>query len=102
HATSEVCSENGLAAVGAGAGTRFVLFTAACISIVRSRLPRVRQYTHAIATEIAVVPKTYAGNDWPDLSVPARRKKGRCQHPQMIPTMMLAARSPTLADNRGT
>ena len=59
----------------------FVLLTAACINIVSSRLPFVRQYSHAIATESAVTASRYAGNDWPDLSVPETKKKDRMDLP---------------------
>ena len=101
HATSDVLIANGLGAVDTGVDTKFVLLTAACISIVSSRLPLVRQYSHAIAAESAVTPTRYAGNDWPDLSVPETKKNGKCQHAQIIPTIMLATGSPTRLDRRG-
>jgi hypothetical protein len=48
---------NGSVAPAVAEGTiPIVLFTDACISIVTNRLPPVRQYSQAMATDIAVVP----------------------------------------------
>src|SRR5688572_26192848 len=45
--TKGACSAKTPAGADAGVGTTLKLFTAACITIVSNRLPRVRQYSHA-------------------------------------------------------
>src|SRR5690242_13867045 len=76
--TSEVLSAKGLVAPGTIEGTMsLVLLTAACISMTSSRLPWVRQYSHAAATESAVTCRRYNGNDCPDLSIPGTKNRGR-------------------------
>src|SRR5262245_13731484 len=57
HATNDAPIASGSLDDPAGVWTRFVLFTAACITIVSSRLPRVRQYNQARATDSAVTPR---------------------------------------------
>ena len=65
QATSDARTANTSVDVETGVGTKFRLLTAACITIVSSRLPRVRQYSHAIATESAVTLNRYGANGWP-------------------------------------
>src|SRR5262245_30951908 len=78
------------------------LFVAACISIVSNRLPFVRQYNHAIATEIPVTATTYTGNDCPTLSPMGGKNNGKCQHAQITPRKILATGRPSAADKRGS
>ena len=57
-ATNEPWKDSGSVACGTAAGTMpVVLFTEACISITRSRLPSVFQYSQAIATDFLREPK---------------------------------------------
>src|SRR3989442_15572440 len=80
QATSEWLSAHGFVALGSAEGTiSFVLFTAACMSMTGSRLPRVWAYSQAIATDSAVTCKRYTGNDWPAVSAPEMKNRGRCQ-----------------------
>src|SRR5262245_47423176 len=102
QATSDAFTENGSVAPGVLVGTMsVVLLMAACIIIVMSRLPPVRQYNQAMATEIAVVPSTYTGNDCPPLS-PTIKKNGRCHRAQRTPRSRPAHGRPTRVARRGS
>src|SRR5436190_21461132 len=79
-----------------------VLLMEACSNIVSNKLPFVRQKTHAIATEIAVTAMRYKRNDWPKLSLPGMKKKGKCQHAQITPNALLAPASPNCFVRRGS
>src|SRR5438094_8557710 len=80
HATREALSPNVLLAPGSADGTMsFELFTAECRSMTSSRLPLVRAYSHAMATDSAVTCNAYTKNDCPYVSPSGMKNGGRSQ-----------------------
>ena len=102
QATSEWLKSKRLVAPGVTDGTMsLVLLTAACINMVSSRLPCVRQYNQPITTENPVTCIKYKGNDCPNLSACWRKKRGKCQQAHKTPSNNVAIGSPNLCDMRG-